>query len=60
MPKIFAVVGERRDDSDRLLLLGEDGQHYQYELMAGTTTPIVPDDAWIIDANPPLEDALGW
>lgn len=60
MPTVFAVVGENRDDPDRLLLLGDDGRHYQYELPAGTTTPVVPDEQWLIDPNPPgVEELVG-
>lgn len=58
MPTVFAVVGENRDDPDRLLLLGADGRHYQYDLPAGTATPVVPDDGWVLDPNPPPADEL--
>jgi hypothetical protein len=56
MPNIFAVVGESRDDPDRLLLIGDDGRHYEYELPTGATTPIVPDDAWLFDPNDAIAD----
>ena len=46
---VFAVVGEHRDDPDRLLLLGEDGRHYEHRLPDGPTTPVEPDDAWTLD-----------
>jgi hypothetical protein len=49
VPPVLAVVGEHLDDPDRLLLLGEDGRHYQYQLSDGTTIPVEPDDAWVID-----------
>jgi hypothetical protein len=51
VPPVLAVVGERRDDPDCLLLLGEDGRHYRYQLTDGTTMPVVPDDAWVIDTD---------
>lgn len=49
VPPVLAVIGENRDDPDRLLLLGDDGRHYQYQLSDGTTLPVIPDDAWVID-----------
>jgi hypothetical protein len=58
VPTVFAVVGEKRDDPDRLLVLGEDGRHYQYQLPVGTTTPVVPDDGWVIDPDPPPADEV--
>ena len=51
VPPVLAVVGESRDDPDCLLLRGEDGRHYQYQLTDGTTMPVVPDEAWLIDAD---------
>ncbi len=60
MPTVFAVVGENRDDPDRLLLVGSDGQHYQYHLPDGTTTPVEPDEGWRFDPNPPpFDDTFG-
>lgn len=58
MTTIFAVVGEHHDDLDRLLLLGADGQYYQYLLPEETTTPVVPDETWDLDPNPPPIDEL--
>ena len=52
VPPVLAVVGESRDDPDCLLLRGEDGRHYQYHLSDGTTMPVVPDEAWVIDGDP--------
>ncbi len=51
VPPVLAVVGESRDDPDCLLLLGEDGRHYRYQLTDGTTMPVVPDEAWVIDTD---------
>ena len=60
MPNVFAVVGENRDDPDCLLVLGSDGQHYQYQLPAGTTTPVVPDEGWVMDPDPlSMDDVIG-
>ena len=51
MPNILAVVGEHRDDPHHLLLLGEDGQHYDLRLTDGATTPLAPEpgDEWLVD-----------
>ena len=51
VPPVLAVVGESRDDPDCLLLRGEDGRHYRYQLTDGTTLPVVPDEAWVIDTD---------
>jgi len=60
MTPVFAVIGENRDDPDCLLLLGADGQYYQYQLPEGIPTPTDPDDTWVFDANPqPPETLLG-
>jgi hypothetical protein len=62
MTNIFAVIGENRDDPDRLLVLGADGQHYEYQVSEGTTVPIPieVDDRWMIDPSPPpLDEMLG-
>lgn len=51
MTLVFAVVGEHRDDPDRLLVLGDDGHHYDYRVPTGQTVPTVPDEAWDVDPN---------
>ena len=57
---IFSVVGQHRDDPDRLLLLGEDGRHYQYDLPRDATTPVDPTDGWLVDPDAPArEDVAG-
>jgi hypothetical protein len=48
-PTIFAVVGERRDDPNRLLLLGDDGRLYDLPLPDGPPVPAEPDGAWAVD-----------
>jgi hypothetical protein len=45
----FHVIGERRDDEEHLLLLGSDGQHYDYHLRVGEVAPTEPDDNWEVD-----------
>ena len=49
IPPVFNVIGENRDDPDCLLLLGDDGQHYRYHLLDGTTAPAILDEHWVID-----------
>jgi hypothetical protein len=59
MTTIFAVVGEHHDDPDRLLLLGTDGQYYQYQLLDETTSPVNLDESWDLDADLlPLDDFI--
>jgi hypothetical protein len=63
MPTVFSVIGEHRDDPNHLLMLGSDGQHYDYQLTDGTTMPTDPSavpDTWVIDPQlPPLDEMLG-
>lgn len=60
MTNVFAVIGENRDDPDRLLVIGGDGQHYEYQVIDGTTSPIELDDRWMIDPGSPLiEEMMG-
>ena len=59
MATVFAVVGERREDPNRLLLLGADGQHDDLALPDGTTAPVEPDEAWVVDEDPPAAEIAG-
>jgi hypothetical protein len=57
---VFAVVGEHRDDPDRLLLLGEDGVLYDLNLPDATAVPVEPDERWTVDpAVPAAEEVAG-
>jgi hypothetical protein len=58
MTTVFAFVGEHREDPDRLLLLGADGQLYEHLLPDGPMTPIEPDDQWTRDVPAPEPDDL--
>ena len=51
MTTVFAVVGEHHEDPDRLLLLGDDGQHYALRLPDGAPSPIPADldTSWMLD-----------
>ena len=60
MITVFAVVGEHRDDPDHLLVLGEDGRHYDLHLPDGSAMPVEPDESWTVDeAEPVLEEEAG-
>jgi hypothetical protein len=58
MTNIFAVVGEHRDDPDRLLVIGQDGNTYDYQVPTGQLMPTEPyAEDWSVDtAEPELED----
>jgi hypothetical protein len=58
MSNIFVVIGENREDPNRLLLVDEDGNHYQYVVPDGTTIPIDLDETWIVDTVPVTTDEL--
>jgi hypothetical protein len=53
VPAVFAVVGENRRDPARLLVLCDDGHHYQYDLRTGTAVPVDPGGDWVLDLPPP-------
>ena len=55
---VFAVVGEHRDDPNHLLLLGADGQHYDFSLPDGPTVPVEPDERWAVDEGVPSAEEL--
>jgi hypothetical protein len=48
-PTELAVVGERKDNPDDLLLIGPDGQYYAYSLEEGNPHPIELDDGWHVE-----------
>jgi hypothetical protein len=45
----FRVIGEQRDDSGHLLLLGADGRFYRYTTCCCELAPVEPDDTCVID-----------
>ena len=53
---LYAVIGEHGTDPDRLLVIGEDGQHYAWELSTDQTVPVEVDDGWKIDPGLAIQD----
>ncbi len=51
-PNELAVVGEKKDDPEQLLLLGVDGHYYAYTLPDGDTEPVEPDENWEVESEP--------
>lgn len=49
----FQVIGELRDNPRHLLMHGDDGRYYGYDLEAGEIHPIEPDESWSIDLTCP-------
>ena len=45
----FQVIGELRNNPHRLLLLGNDGACYAYDIVGGGIDPLEPDDSWSVD-----------
>lgn len=45
----FQVIGELRDNPHHLMLLGDDGQCYAYDITSGEIMPMEPDDSWAVD-----------
>lgn len=50
----FQVIGELRDDPRHLLMHGDDGRYYDYDLESGEIHPIEPDESWAVDMNCPM------
>lgn len=51
MTNVFAVVGEHRRDSGRLLLRGEDGYYYAYSERQGEVLRVQPGGDWKLDSD---------
>lgn len=45
----FEVIGELKDNAHQLLLMGDDGRCYAYDLDGGEITLLEPDDFWKVD-----------
>ena len=45
----FQVIGELRTNPHHLLLLGNDGACYAYDIVGGGIDPLEPDDSWSVD-----------
>lgn len=45
----FQVIGELRDNPQHLLLLGDDGQCYCFDLALDRIAPLDPDASWSVD-----------
>jgi hypothetical protein len=63
----FQVIGELKADPGHLLLMGDDGQWYDYEIASGEVTRIEPSDAWTVDVTDKValrlevpRDILAW
>lgn len=52
----FVVLGERRDDPSQLLLRGDDGGFYAYDLSTGHVSAIEVDAAWTMDGSQPASN----
>ena len=51
----YQVIGELKENPHHLLLVGDDGQCYAYDLVSGEIQPLQPDDSWAVDvAHPAL------
>ncbi len=48
-PTESAVIGESKNDPDRLLLLGENGAYYAYSVSDDVMAQVEPDDSWEIE-----------
>jgi hypothetical protein len=61
MTNSFIVIGERRDDPDHLLVLGDDGAFYDYVVETGQALPVEPDATWLTDGSlPEVEESFGF
>lgn len=51
----FRVIGEHRHDQRHLLLIGDDGNYYQYALDNNDVEPAELDESWSLDPTVPGE-----
>lgn len=49
----FHVIGELRDNPRHLLMRGDDGRYYDYNLEDGGISPAKLDASWAVDVNCP-------
>lgn len=56
MNNLYDVVGEHHSRPDRLLVIGEDGAYYAWELDTDETQPVELSSEWRIDAELPERD----
>ena len=56
MNNLYDVVGEHHSRPDRLLVIGEDGAYYAWELETDQTLPVELSSEWRIDADLPERD----
>ena len=49
MTNVFAVIGEHREQPERLLLLGGDGRFYTYVSAEGPPVEVEPTEEWAMD-----------
>ena len=58
----FQVIGELKGDPGHLLLIGDDGGWYDYDIVQVTIEPIEPGDSWAVDiaghSGIPFRDTL--
>lgn len=60
MTNEFTVVGEHKNNELELLVLGADGEYYQYDPLHEVVRPVKPDEAtWTITAQAEPEDIDG-
>lgn len=53
MNNLYDVVGEHHSSPDRLLVIGEDGTYYVWELDTDETLPVQLSPEWKVDADLP-------
>jgi hypothetical protein len=46
---VFSVVGQHREDPDRLLLFGDDGCYYQLDPLEGVPVPVESTEDWVVE-----------
>lgn len=49
MLQFYAVVGEHKRNRDVLLVIGDDGHYYAWDLKTDSTEPVEPDEHWVLD-----------
>ncbi len=54
---VYAVVGEHRQEPERLLLIGDDGRFYAYASSESEPVETDPDEDWRLDDTVQIREA---
>lgn len=59
MTNDYTVIGYGRDDDDALLLLGDDGQHYAYDVGQNRLARVEVGAGWVVEGESSIDGTGG-